>query len=148
MTILTIVIIIAVIITIVLIWSNRQGLGVNDYFRYAVRVWIFIKREDAKIAALAAAKVADVKLRESMLNFLSAMASDFEKMFPNQPEWERHRGRLLKLAEEITARNWTIQDAAEEKNRLSQINPEYLKALNKADAKVFIRQYPDFFKYG
>ena len=136
------------IIAIVLIWGKRQASGINDYFRYAVKVWIFMIKEDAKVAAIAAAKVAGAKQRESMLNYLTAMASDLERDFPDDPVMRRHIRRLSSLKEEIAAHNWTTQDAADEKDRLSEINPDYLKALNKANANIFIRQYPDFFKHG
>ena len=105
-------------------------------------------KKDAKIAAIAAAKVAAKKQRESMLNYLSGMSSDFDRDFPDDPVMKRHSKRLLSLKEEIAAKNWTITDSAEEKDRLSEINPDYLNALNKADAKIFVRQYPDFFKLG
>lgn len=148
MNIIIIAIVLVCIIAIVLIWAKRQASGINDYFRYAVKVWIFMIKEDAKIAAIAAAKVAGAKQRESMLNYLTAMASDLERDFPDDPVMRRHSRRLLNLKVEIAAHNWTTKDAAEEKDRLSQINPDYLKALNKANANIFISQYPDFFKHG
>jgi ribonuclease HII len=148
MNVIIIVIALVCIVAVVLIWAKRQASGVNDYFCNAVKVWIFMIKEDAKIAAIAAAKVAGEKQRESMLNYLSGMASDLERGFPDDPVMRRHSRRLLSLREEIAAKNWTMLDAAEEKNRLFEINPDYLKALNKADAKIFVRQYPDFFKSG
>jgi hypothetical protein len=148
MNIIIIVIVVVCIIAVVIFWAQRQALGVNDYFCNAVKVWIFMMKEDAKIAAIAAAKVAAEKQRESMLNYLSGMASDLEREFPNDPVMRRHSERLLSLKKEIAAKNWTTKDAAEEKDRLFEINQDYLKALNKADAKIFVRQYPDFFKHG
>ena len=148
MNIIVIAIALVCIIAVVLIWAKRQASGVNDYFCNAVKVWIFMIKEDAKIAAIAAAKVAGEKQRESMLNYLSCMASDLDRDFPNDPVMRRHSGRLLSLKKEIEAHNWTTMDAAKEKNRLADINPDYLTALNKADANIFVRQYPDFFKHG
>ena len=142
------IVIVCITAVVVLIWAKRQASGVNDYFCNAVKVWIFMIKEDAKIAAIAAAKVAGEKQRESMLNYLSGMASDLDNNFPDDPVMRRHSGRLLSLKKEIEARNWTTMDAAEEKDRLYEINPDYLKALNKADAKIFVRQYPEFFKHG
>lgn len=145
MNIIVIAIVLVCIVSVVLIWAKRQASGINDYFCNAVKVWIFMIKEDAKIAAIAAAKVAAEKQRESMLNYLSGMASDLDRDFPDDPIMRRHSRRLLSLKEEIAAKNWTTMDAAEEKDRLSKINPDYLKALNKADANIFVRQYPDFF---
>ena len=142
------IVLVCITVAVVLIWAKRQASGVNDYFCNAVKVWIFMIKEDAKIAAIAAAKVAGEKQRESMLNYLSGMASDLDNNFPDDPVMRRHSGRLLSLKKEIEARNWTTMDAAEEKDRLYEINPDYLKALNKADAKIFVRQYPEFFKHG
>ena len=148
MNIMVTAIVLVCVTALVLIWAKRQASGVNDYFCNAAKVWIFMKTEDAKIAAIAAAKVAGTRQRESMLNYLSGMASDLDRDFPDDPVMRRHSRRLLRLREEISAKKWTATDAAEEKDRLSLINSDYLKALNKADAKIFVRQYPDFFKYG
>ena len=142
------IVIVCITAVVVLIWAKRQASGVNDYFCNAVKVWIFMIKEDAKIAAIAAAKVAGEKQRESMFNYLSGMASDLERDFPDDPVMRRHSGRLLSLKKEIEAHNWTTMDAAKEKDRLANINPDYLTALNKADANIFVRRYPDFFKHG
>lgn len=61
------------IIAAVVIWAKRQASGVNDYFCNAVKVWIFMIKEDAKIAAISAAKVAGEKQRESMIAYLSGI---------------------------------------------------------------------------
>jgi hypothetical protein len=148
MNITIISIVLVCIIAIVLIWTKRQSSGVTDYFRYAVKVWAYMVNEDAKIAAIAAAKVAGTRQKRIMLSYLTAMASDLEKHSPDDPVMKKHCRRLLDLKEEIASHDWTIKDAAEEKDKLSKVNPDYLKALNKADANIFIRQYPDFFKYG
>lgn len=148
MNIIIIAIILVCIIAVVLLWAKKQSSGVYNYFCNAVKIWIYMIKEDAKIAAIAAGKVASEKQRESMLNYLSDQALNLERSFPDDPVMRRHSRRLLSLKEDIAAKNWTIIDAAEAKDRLSEINPDYLKALNKADANIFVRQYPDFFKYG
>lgn len=146
--IIVIAVILVCIIAAVLIWAKRQASGVNDYFCNAVKVWIFMIKEDAKIAAIAAAKVAGEKQRESMIAYLFGMASELERDFPDDPVMRRHSGRLLSLKKEIEAHNWTTVDAAKEKDKLADINADYLTALNKADANIFVRQYPEFFKHG
>ncbi len=145
MNIILIAILLVCIIAIILIWVMRQTSSINDYFCNAVKVWVFMNKKDAKIAAVAAAKVADGKQRKSMLKYLSKLAADLDSTITNK---SKYSGKVLSLKKEIAAHNWTIMDAAIEKDRLAEINPNYLKALNKADARIFVRQYPDFFKFG
>ncbi len=51
---------------------------------------------------------------------------------------------MIKEDVKIAAQKWTMMDVAKEKDRLAEINPDYLKTLNKTNARIFIRQYPDF----
>jgi hypothetical protein len=143
MNIVIIAIILFCIIAIVLIWAKRHSSDINDYFVNAVRVYILLDKEDAKIAALAAAKVAGAKQRESMVNYLIGMESDVAREFPDHSAMTT---KLFFLKERICAANWNMRDIVEEKNRLADYNPAYLKALNKADANIFVRKYPDLFK--
>ena len=136
------------LLVIVLVWIKKQASNINQYFCNAALVWLFRDDEDAKIAAIAASKLATEKQRESLLNYLSGMALDFEQNFPDDPTKKKHRRMLLKLKGEISAKDWTMEDVVEEKNRLAMVNQDYLQALNKADANVFVRKYPDFFKQG
>ncbi|HHT9150929.1 MAG TPA: hypothetical protein ACFYEG_05795 [Candidatus Wujingus californicus] len=119
--------------------------GINDYFVNAVHAWIWGIYKEAEVAALAAAKVAGKEQRKSMLDHLSQMASRLQKNFPEDLTMKRHGRRLLNLYEEIASRDWTVIDADEEKQRLHECNPELLKALNKADANIFVRLYPILF---
>lgn len=53
--------------------------------------------------------------------------------------------RLLTLKKDIEAKNWSLADAARERDRLSELEPEYLEALNRADPSVFERKHPELF---
>ena len=90
-------------------------------------------RKEAKIAALASSKVAGKQQRNAMLKHLSKMASDLEINSHEDPVMRRHSKRLSRLYEEIASYDWTTIEAAEEKQRLYECNPELLEALNKAD---------------
>jgi hypothetical protein len=119
--------------------------GINDYFVNAVHAWIWGIYKEAKVAALAAAKVASKEQRKSMLDHLNRMASRLQKNYPEDPKMRRHSKRLLNLYKEIADRDWTVLDADEEKQRLHECKPELLEALNKADANIFVRLYPILF---
>lgn len=128
----------------------RHSLRINDYFANAIRVYGILGEEDAKVAALAAAKVAAGKQRDSMLAYLAGLASDFGQISPENNElrsqWKLAIGRLSELKKEIGARDWTTSDMIQEKQRLQNLNPEYLKALERADPNVFTRKYPRIFR--
>ena len=133
-------------VAIILIKMLRHSQRINGYFTNAVRVYLWMEEEDAKIAALAASKVAAGKQRGSMLNHLDTLTSDSTKLLHAVPELQRLISKLSELQVEITAKDWTIKDIVQEKQRLMDYNPSYLSALEKADANVFVRKYPDLFK--
>lgn len=119
---------------------------INDYFCNAVMVYAWLGDQDAKLAALAAAKVAAGKQRASMLEYLNGMAADLVQYMPLSGTSEQLGARLRELEREIKAKDWDLADIREEKGRLLNRNPEYLTALDKADPDVFIRRHPDLFK--
>ena len=117
------------------LFSKLFGSAYYDYFVNAVTVWIESRGtyKETNVAALAVAKVAGKGLRKSMLDFLRAKISDLEKLSSESQLAVLQKQRLLKLYQEIASHEWTITDAAEEKQRLYECNPELLEALNKAD---------------
>jgi hypothetical protein len=139
-----------VVIAIVLFRLKAKSKRINDYFCNAVKVYAFTGTRDAKIAALAAAKVAAGAQRNSMLNYLQAMASDLKKMSENEPELKPLTNQFVELTadleEKISARQWTISDIKTQKEELGNVNSEYLNALNRGDPLVFVRKFPDLFK--
>jgi hypothetical protein len=50
------------------------------------------------------------------------------------------------LAEEISSKEWTINDITKQKEELGNINSEYLVALDKADSTIFAKKHPQLFK--
>jgi len=125
-----------------------HGQRINDYFVNAVRVYAFLGEEPERCAALAAAKVAARKQRGTMIEYLSYMASDLKRMLQDDPGCDMVVGRLLSLKEDIEEKDWSTIDAVREKNKLEQIEPDYLAALNNADPSVFPSKHPDLFDDG
>jgi hypothetical protein len=81
-----------------------------------------------------------------MVKYLSEMATDIQKGFPDRSAASPIAKRLLSLKEDIEQRDWSIEDIMEEKKRLFQANPEYLMALDQADPNVFSRKHPELFR--
>ena len=123
---------------------------INDYFCNAVRVYALTSEEDARTATVAAAKVATKKQRDIMVKYLQRMSSDLEKMGEKKSELKPYIDKFVKssleLVEEISSREWTVNDINLQKEKLGKINSEYLIALDKADPKIFKKKHPQLFK--
>ncbi len=126
---------------------KRHADRVNDYFVNAVLAYAFFGDEDAKVAAVAAGKVADTVQRNSMVVALRRGVPEMTSDVSKHPELETVIRKVSEIEAEISAKDWTIQDIVHEKQRLHESNPEYLKALNKADPNVFVRKYGDLFRF-
>ena len=118
---------------------------INDYFCNAVTVFLFKGEEEARVAALAAAKLAAKKQRDSMIAYLAGMASDIVDSSPNKPLAVAAAKDLLELKKDIEAKDWNIKDVIAEEQKLKKLNPEYLHALDKANPDVFVKKYPELF---
>lgn len=101
--------------------------------------------EHTRCAALNAAKVATRKQRSGMIAYRLAMAFDIEHAMGDDSGAELPIQRLLTLKKDIEAKNWSLAEAARERDRLSELEPEYLEALNRADPSVFERKHPELF---
>ena len=143
-------VIIVVLMVVVTVRMKSQSKRINDYFCNAVRVYAFTGSRDARIAAVAAAKVAAGAQRNSMLAYLRGMASDLKQMSERQSELKPFADQFVEAAveleEEISVKDWTINDIRVQKEELGNANSEYLNALNRCDPSVFVKKYPDFFK--
>lgn len=71
-----------------------------------------------------------------MINHLRSFAADEE---------EDLSFALNELADEIAVRDWTIRDAVAQGARLAEFDEEYAIALDRFDAGVFRRRFPDVF---
>ena len=130
--------------------KKSQANRINDYFCKAVRLYALTDEEDARVAILTAAKVATKKQRVSMVKYLHSMASDIKKVSDKNEKVKAHTDKFvdssIKLAENISSREWTVSDINKQKEELGNINSEYLVALEKADPTVFAKKYPQLFK--
>jgi len=52
----------------------------------------------------------------------------------------------IELAEEISTRELTVGDIHKQKEKLGNVNSEYLVALEKADPTIFAKKHPQLFK--
>ena len=123
---------------------------INAYFCTAVRVYALTDEEDARVAILTAAKVSAKTQRGSMVKYLQSMASNIKNMNEIDSKVKPHTDKFvessIKLAEEISSREWTISDINKQKEELGNINSEYLVALDKADPSIFSKKHPQLFK--
>jgi len=125
------------LLVLLIIWVNRHSNRINDYFANAVEAYAIRNDEAAKVAAVAAAKVAANKQRQSMIVYLESMAQGLRTELPNEPKLGHAISRILEIKSEIGTRDWSVYEATEEKQRLGVLNPEYLKGLDRADPNVF-----------
>jgi hypothetical protein len=116
---------------------------INDYFRNAVRVWIFAHEESARKASLSAAKVAADLQRQSMVNYLLGMSTDLSKEMGDEAA---PICRLLKeLVSDICEKDWTVADATFDRVELAKMDKEFADALDRADPRIFEKRYPHLF---
>ena len=142
--------IIVMLIVVVLVRMKSHSKRINDYFRNAVKVYAFTGSRDAKIAAVAAAKVSAGAQRNSMLGYLRGMASDLKQMSESESDLKLLADQFVEAAaeleKEISVKDWTISDIRVQKEELEKSNSEYLNALNRGDPFVFVRKFPGLFK--
>jgi hypothetical protein len=123
----------------------RHSKGITDYFSDALRVYVLLGEEDARWAAIVAARVAGKRQRKFMAGRLSQMMSNIMKHYPDKTARKLMADRLSSLEQEIASRNGDAKGAREEKEKLSNLNEEYLGCLNRADPSIFRRKYPKYF---
>jgi hypothetical protein len=133
-----------------IIRGKSRAKRINEYFCNAVRVYALTNEEDARLAIVTAAKVAAKTQRGSMVISLKRIASDINKMSENdsklKPFTDKFIESSIELAEEISSREWTINEITKQKEELANINQEYLVALDKADPTIFSKKHPQLFK--
>jgi len=107
-----------------------------DYFWDAILVYSSNRDPVVRMAALAAAKKASRDERASIVRHLRNFAADEDNDLTFL---------LNQLANEILERDWTIRDAVAEGLMLGQVDEELAIALERFDAGVFRRRFPDLF---
>jgi hypothetical protein len=123
----------------------RHSKGVTDYFSDAVKIYAFRGEEDARWAAVAAAKMAGKKQKKLMIDQLSHMMNNVLKNYPNKPARKILVDRILSLQEEIESRNRNPRYALEAEKKLLELNGEYLYSLCHGDTTIFRRKHPKCF---
>jgi len=114
---------------------------INDYFADAIWVYRYTADPVVRLAALAAAKVAAGAQRTSMVNYLRVTAGDARRLAGGDDV----AYRLNQLADDISLRDWTVSDSMYDKEALWKLDAEYGRALDKFDAGVFRRRFPQLF---
>ncbi|WP_447978391.1 hypothetical protein [Candidatus Nitrospira bockiana] len=118
----------------------------SDYFINAVTVYAWLGETEAKHAALRCAQRSSKGQRTAMLLYLATMAQDLSRLVSVSGDHARFPGRLKEVEAVIERMNWDGPDDSDERQEPLSIPPEYLTALNEADAHIFERKYPDLFK--
>lgn len=132
------------------VWARgrRQAQSGHVYFLHAVKVYALTGDEDAKMAALAAGRLAAARQRALMLDFLNKRSSE---LLLETAEDNAGRNplvvvdRLLHLKHEIAAQTAATDAAQPELTWLRDHNRAYLRALERGDAQVFVTRHPDLF---
>ena len=138
------------VLAIYAVWYRGRGQthSVPSYFFNAVKVYALLGEEDAKIAALAAGKVASPRQRAIMLDYLNNRTS---ALLLETEEDNAGRNpllvvdRLLQLKTAITIQDDPHGDVTQEKQWLNDHNQAYLRGLDCGDPTVFVAQHPDLF---
>lgn len=113
---------------------------IDEYFRDALYVFMHPDRPPAaRMAALAAGKIAPPTLRASLIHYLRTSAAAGR---PADPLGAR---TLEALADELDERNWDVPDVLIAKRALRDANREYASALDIFDSDVFRRLHPRLF---
>ncbi len=138
------------VLAIYVVWYRGRGQthSVPSYFFNAIKVYALLGEEDAKIAALAAGKVATPRQRTIMLDYLnnrtSALLLETEEDNAGQNPL-LVVDRLLQLKTAITSQDDPNADVSQEKQWLNDHNQAYLRGLDRGDPTVFVAQHPDLF---
>ena len=123
----------------------RHSKKIREFFADAVKVYVLTGKEDVRRAALASAKNAGKRQRKLMIEYLSNMTSNVMKNLPDRLTRKSLADRLLALKQDIESKNWEVNDAREEKEKIEKPSSEYLSCLGQADPSIFRRKYPELF---
>ncbi len=126
-------------------WFFRRSEKIHEFFTGATRVYILKGEEDARCAAVAAAKMVRDKQRKALTRQLENVASNISQSYPDKSQRKILVGRVLSLKETIESLAARQNSDGEEKKKLSILNTEYFSCLNAGDPSVFCRRYPKLF---
>ncbi len=123
----------------------RRSRRIHEYFMNAVRVYILKGEEDAREAALAAARKATPRHRNCMAEELSKMASHVLHSYPEGDRRKGLAGRVFLMIEAVRTNGSIAIEGERGKENHSELNHEYLSCLNELDPSVFYRKHPELF---
>lgn len=127
-----------VVLAIFLLWlGNKGGEQVNQYFINAVATWLKYNDEKARLAALAAAKVASKSTRKTYLSKLALLGLEIRAAKGSKKENIKTGQKISALYKDISEKEWTLEDAKKAREELFEVDQEYAIALNKFDPGVF-----------
>ena len=126
-------------------WFFRRAEKNREFFTSATRVYILKGEEDARCAAVAAARMANRKQRKAMAKELENVATNVLQSYPDKKQRKILADRILSLKETIEYAAANGGDGGEEKNKLSILDKDYFSCLKEGDPSVFCRRYPKLF---
>jgi len=115
---------------------------ISDFFAGAVKVYALKGEEDARCAALAAAKGASKKQRREMAGLLATMSENVAHSYPDKDVRKTIADRLTSLKAEIEAKG----GPEEQEKKLAEINEEYRFCLTRVDPTISKGNTPVCFK--
>ena len=116
------------------------ALRLDDYFKNAVRVFAEIGHLPARTAAVASSAAVEPSLRQLQIGYL--------KLFTMSLTDPLKVRALADLADEIAAREWTIDDVTQKTLELRAADTELADCLDDSDPTAFPRRWPDLFVDG
>ena len=120
---------------------TRHADGIHRYYLAALSACLVYDDENARLAALTAAKVAAGAQRQSMIAALERSVSVLVAEAGMQRDVLLERGRHFEA--EIGDREWPLKEVTRAKVELTRTDPDYARGLERADPTVFVRRYPD-----
>lgn len=133
-------IIISVVIFLVLYKLNKSGQKIHKYFEEAIQTFLDHDDKTAYLAAMAAAKTASSYARKQYVKFIQRLLFQLKVENETRKIGEKEKA-LRELIQEIGKKDWSVEDAREERRFLEKINKEYADALSRSDPTIFQRRY-------
>jgi len=127
----------------------------RNYVIYGIWVAVWLNEKTAWAAVIAAMKTCSLfertmikfKLQSTMGQWLDrAERACFENNLERFLQWTDSVAKVIAFINEVEKKNWDVIDALHERRNLRKIDPEYEKALEYVDYKVFERRHPAFFR--
>jgi uncharacterized protein YydD (DUF2326 family) len=126
-------------------WFFRRAKKNHEFFTGATRVYVLNGEEDARCAAVAAARMATRRQRKVMIKKLENITANVLQSYPDKNKRKIIAERVRSLKETLESFATRRENDGEEKKKLSAVNKEYFSCLNEGDPSVFCRRHPKLF---